>query len=134
MVMPIALELTLIGFLLAISAGLVPLLYQLRGTARELSAFLLSSRKDIAQIAEDVHSVRLRVDHLAESLQVSLDELAVLARLAGELGSTVKTVHARFQCILESTSRNLGGIIGGISAVLALFKSRPTHSKAEQEP
>jgi len=132
--MPIALELTLIGFLIAIAAGLVPLLYQLRGTARELSAFLLSSRKDIGQIAEDVRSARLRIDHLAESLQVSLDELAVLARLAGELGGTVRTVNAGFQCILKATSMNLGGIIGGISAVLALFKSRHTHSKAEQEP
>jgi len=129
--MPIPLEVTLIVVLVAIAIGLVPLLFQLRCTAREVDAFLLSSRRDLAQIAEDVHASRARMDHLASSLQVSLDELSVFVRMAGELGRTMKDFHNRFHSTIESTSRNLGGIIGGISAVLAFFKRRPTPSRNE---
>jgi len=129
--MPIPLEVTLIVVLVAIAIGLVPLLFQLRCTARELDAFLLSSKKDLTQIAEDVHASRARMDHLAATLQVSLDELSVFVRMAGDLGRTMKDFHNRFHSTIESTSRNLGGIIGGISAVLAFFKRRPTPSKNE---
>jgi len=124
--MPILLEITLILVLLAIAVGLVPLLFQLRRTAMELDAFLISSKKDLAQIAEDVHASRVRMDHLAISLQVSLDELSVFSRMVGDLGSAARAFYSRFQCSIESTSRNLGGIIGGISAVLAFFKRRST--------
>lgn len=131
--MPIALEVTLIVVLLALAVGLLPLLYQLGRTARGLDAFLLSTRKDLSQIAEDVHASRLRVDHLADSFQASLDELSSIAQLMGEVGHTVKHFHNRFQNAIESTSRNLGGIIGGVSAVLAFFKSRRTTHESEQE-
>ena len=129
--MPIALEVALIVALVALTGALVPLLFQLRRTAQGLDAFFLSSRKDLAQIAEDVHASRLRMDHLAGSLQSSLDELLALVRLMGEVGHTVKNFHNRFHSTIESASRNLGGIIGGISAVLAFCKRKPTLSKTE---
>jgi uncharacterized protein YoxC len=131
--LPIALEVTLIVVLLALAIALLPLLYQLGRTAQGLDAFLLSTRKDLSQVAEDVHASRLRMDHIAESLQVSLDELSSIAQLMGEVGHTVKNFHNRFQSSIESTSRNLGGIIGGVSAVLAFFKSRRTTHASEQE-
>ncbi|MBK7293439.1 MAG: hypothetical protein IPI84_06600 [Holophagaceae bacterium] len=62
--MPLALEITLILVLIALAVGLVPLLHQLRRTAQSLDLFLLSTRKDLTQIAEDVHASRLRMDHL----------------------------------------------------------------------
>ena len=131
--MPIALEATLIAVLAALAIGLVPLLFQLRRTAQGLDAFLLSSRKDLSQIAEDVHASRLRMDHLAGSLQVSIDELSTFARLMGEAGRAVKEFHTRFQDTIGSASRNLGGIIGGISAVLPFFKCRQTPHESESE-
>jgi hypothetical protein len=48
-------------------------------------------------------------------------------------GNTVKDFHTRFHETIESASRNLGGIIGGISAVSAFFKRNSPHSKPEQE-
>ena len=131
--MPIALEVTLIVVLAALAIGLVPLLFQLRHTAQGIDAFLLASRKDLSQIAEDVHASRLRMDHLAGTLQTSLDELSVLAQLMGEVGRTVREYHTRFHNTVESASRNLGGIIGGISAVLAFFKCRQTSHQRELE-
>ena len=127
--MPIALEVTLILVLAALAVGLVPLFFQLRRTAQGIDGFLLSARKDLSQIAEDVHASRLRLDHLAGSLQISLDELSSFARVVGSVGLTVKDLHQRFNCTIESASRNLGGIIGGVSAVLAFFKSRQTPHK-----
>ena len=129
--MPIALEVTLIVVLAALAIGLVPLLFQLRRTAQGLDAFLLSSRKDLSQIAEDVHASRLRMDQLAGSLQASLDELSIFVRLIGEVGRTVKDFHTRFHSTIESASRNLGGIVGGVSAVLAFFKSRRNTHECE---
>lgn len=128
--MPIALEVTLIVVLLALAVGVLPLLFQLGRTARGVDAFLLSTRKDLSQVAEDVHASRLRVDHIADSLQISLDELSDIAQVIGEVGHTVKNFHNRFQTTIESTSRNLGGIIGGVSAVLAFFKSRRTTTES----
>lgn len=129
--MPIALEVTLILVLIALAIGLVPLLFQLRKTAQGLDLFLLSTKQDLSQIAEDVHASRMRMDHLAGSLAASLAELSVFAKSVGEVGNTVADLHARFRNTIESASRNFGGIIGGISAVLAFFKSRPTSCEPE---
>jgi hypothetical protein len=131
--MPIALEITLIVVLAALAIGLVPLLFQLRRTAQGLDDFLLSSKKDLSQIAEDVHASRLRMDHLVGSLQTSLDDLSAFAQLTGEVGRTLKQFHTRFHTTIEAASRNLGGILGGVSAVLAFFKNRETPLKTEQE-
>jgi len=122
--MPIALEVTLIVVLIALTAGLVPLLFQLRRSAKTLDAFLLSSSRDLSRIAEDVHASRQRVDDLAATLQVSLDELSGFAKHVGELGQAMKALHTRFYSAMESASGQLGGLIGGISTVLSFFKDR----------
>ncbi|MFZ1377365.1 MAG: hypothetical protein WAS25_12300 [Geothrix sp.] len=129
--MPIALEITLILVLVALAVGLVPLLHQLRRTAQSLDLFLLSTRRDLTQIAEDVHASRLRMDHLAGSLAGSLAELSVFAKSVGEVGTTVSEWHTRFRNTIDSASRNFGGVIGGISAVLAFFKSKSTQQDPE---
>ncbi len=129
--MPIALEITLILVLVAVAVGLVPLFHQLRRTAKSLDLFLLSTQKDLTQIAEDVHASRLRMDHLASSLAGSLGELSTFAKSIGEAGTTVSEWHTRFRNTIESASRNFGGVIGGISAVLAFFKSKSTPQEPE---
>ncbi len=129
--MSTALQITLIVVLIAIGVGLVPLLFQLRRTAQGLDAFLISSRRDLSQIAEDVHASRMRMDHLAVSLQASLDEISVFAQLMGEVGGMVRNFHNQFHSTIESASRNLGGILGGISAVLSFFKRPPTQQEPE---
>ena len=129
--MPIALEITLILVLIALAVGLVPLLYQLRRTAQCLDLFLLSTKRDLAQIAEDVHASRLRMDHLAGSLEVHLGEFAGFAKSIGEVGTTVKVWHTRFRNTIESASRTFGGVLGGISTVLAFCKSKQTPHEPE---
>ncbi len=132
--MSTALQVTLILVLVAIAIGLIPLLNQLRRTAKALDAFLLSSQKDLAQIAEDVHAGRLRMDRLANSVQGSLNEFSTLAESAGEVGRSLKQVHARVHSIIEYASRNFGSIVGGLGTVLALYKCRSTPDKPEKEP
>lgn len=129
--MPIALEVTLVLVLIAVAVGLLPLLFQLRRTAQNFDAFLLSTRKDLSQITEDVHVSRLRMDQLTGSIQTYLDELSTFVQLMGEVGQTVRNFHNRFHDTIESASRNFGGIIGGVSAVLAFFKSKRTTHECE---
>jgi len=129
--MPLALEITLILVLLALVAGLVPLLNQLRRTAKSLDLFLISSSRDLAQITEDVHASRMSLDHLAASLADTLGELSVFAKSIGEVGATVSEWHTRFRRTIDSASRNFGGILGGLSAVLAFFKSKSTPQEPE---
>ncbi len=131
--MPIALEITLIVVLLAVAIALVPLLFQVRASLRGLDVFLVATRKDIAQIAEDVHATRLRMDHLAGTLQTYVDELVTFIQLMKEVGGTVKNLHTRFRNTIESASRNMGGILGGLSTVLGFFKSKRTTHATEQE-
>ena len=129
--MPIALEITLILVLVAVAVAVVPLLYQLRKSAQAMDLFLLSKKLDLAQIAEDVHASRLRMDHLASTLQSTLYEFSVFAKSVGELGGWLKELQTNFRTSLESASRNFGGIIGGISAVLAFLKTRQTPHEPE---
>jgi len=131
--MPIALEITLIIALAAVTIGLLGLFFRLGRTAQGVDAFLVASRADLAQIAGDVHASRLRMDQLAISLQASLDEISGVARLMGDVGRTIKELHNRYQCTLESITRNIAIVIGGISAVLAFFKSRQSPHEHEQE-
>ena len=131
--MSLLLQITLIAVLVAVAAGVVPLLFQMRRTAQAMEAFLASSRQDLAQIAQDVHAARLRLEGLADSLQDSLDELSVFARSLGEVGRSVKDFHARMQRTIDCASRGWGGISGGISTVLAFFKSKLNPSKPESE-
>jgi len=124
--MPLALQITLILVLVALAAALVPLLIQLHKTARGIDAFLIAVKTDVTQITADVHASRLRMDHLAASLQVSLTELAFFTKSVGDVGDTVRDLHTRFRHGLESASLGLGGVMGWISTVLAFFKSKPS--------
>ena len=131
--MLVALEITLMLVLVALAIGLVPLFFQLRKTAQGLDLFLQSAKQDLSQIAEDVHASRLRMDHLAGALQLTLCEFSQFAKTVAELGSRVKELHAEFRNNLESTARIAGSVIGGLSAVLAFFKSRQTPHPPEQD-
>jgi uncharacterized protein YoxC len=124
--MAIALEATLILVLIAFAIGLVPLLFQLRRTAQNLDLFLLLSRKDLAQIAEDVHASRLRMDHLARSLQGSLDELSHFTHMLGDVGRTVGDLNQRFHAALDAVT----GTLGGFGSLLGIGKGKasPTDS------
>ena len=132
--MPIALEITLIVTLILLVLFLVPVLYQLRRTAEGLDQFLLATRKDLAQITEDIHASRLRVDHLAGTLQLTLCEFSVFTKTLSELGAQAKGLQANFHSSLEAASRGLGGVIGGISAALAFFKSKPSAPEGPKDP
>jgi hypothetical protein len=131
--MSLALEFALILFLLVVALGLLPLLTQLRRSARALETFLEASRGDLARIAEDAHASRLRMDHLAETLQASAEEVEGILRTAGEVGHTLRTFNDRFHNALESAAGRFGGILGGISTLLTFLKRTPQAHPRGQE-
>jgi uncharacterized protein YoxC len=131
--MPLALEITLILVLILLTLFLAPLFYQLRRTAQSLDLFLLSTRQDISQIAEDVHASRQRMDHLAETLQQTLADFSVFSKSVGDLSLRVRELHATFRTSLDSASRSVGGVMGGLSAVLAFFSSKQTKPATQED-
>ena len=122
--MPLALDITLILVLVTLVAALVPLLIQLHKTARGIDRFLSTVQKDVSQISEDVHASRLRMDHMAGSVEMSLAEFSAFSKTIGAVGHTVEALHAQFHTGFESASRSLGGFMGAISSALTLFKSK----------
>lgn len=131
--MSMPLEVTLIVVLGALTLGVLPLLVQLRRTARSLDAFLVEGRRDLRQIAEDVHAVRLRTEALAASLEAPVEELTTFARALGDAGRTVRDLQARVQGAAESLSRRFAALTGGLSAVLGLLGARPLSSHSPEE-
>ena len=130
--MPIALQVTLIVVLLASAAGLLFLSFHLGRAARSLDTFLQGAQKDLARISEDAHASRLRMDQLADSLQISLDEFAGLAVAAGNMGRMMNELQVQFQAGMETVSRNLGNLLGLLGPVLAAFRN-PRHLHGEEK-
>ena len=119
--------------LLVSAAGLLSLFFYLGRAARSLEVFLQGAQKDLARISDDAHATRLRMDQLADSLQVSLEEFAGLARTAGNVGRMVNELQLQFQTGMESVSRNLGSLLGLLGPVLAAFRSpRHLHGEAKE--
>jgi hypothetical protein len=58
--------------LLALCACLVPLILQMRRTARAVELLADSARQDLAGMAQDLHQVRARVDQVADLAAASL--------------------------------------------------------------
>lgn len=108
------------------TVGLLPLLIQLRITAKRFDQFLYASRKDLVQIAEDVRASRMQMNHIVGSLQTSLEDLSSFTRVMGEIGVSIKNLHSRFHNSFESASAKAGVLLGGINALLAFFESRQT--------
>lgn len=130
--MPISLQITLVVVLLVSTMGLLSLFFYLGRAARSLDTFLQGAQKDLARISEDAHASRLRMDKLADSLQISLDEFAGLAQAAGNVGRMVNELQLQFQIGIESVSRNLGSLLGLLGPVLAAFRS-PRHLHGEEK-
>ncbi len=128
--MPIPLEITLIVVLLAVGAAVVPLLLQLRRTAKEAEVLMHSAKEDLTRLAGYAHAFNRRV----ESLQGSLDEFAGLARALGDTGRMVKAFQVQCQSGLDSASRVISSVLGGLEAVRALFGHKPQPPQCEQEP
>lgn len=129
--MPIALEIAIIVFLILITIGVFPLLIQLRRTAKHMDNFLISSKQDLTQIAEDVHAARMRLENLAGSLQICLDGVTRCIQSVEETGQTIKHFRDRVQIAVESAAQKWKGILGGISTVLAFFKCHQTSAHKE---
>ncbi len=128
-----ALQITLIMVLLALAAGCLSVAFYLGRAARSLDLFLQGAQKDLSRISDDAHGSRLRMDQLADSLQVSLDEFAGLAQTAGKVGRMVNDFQTQFQCGMQSVSRNLGSLLGLLGPVLAVFRSpRQPHGEEKE--
>jgi hypothetical protein len=131
--MGIALELTLILVLLALSAVLIPLLIQLRRSARGLDAFLMAARQDLARIADDVHASRMRMDNLGVSVQAYLDEVAGFMGMIRRVRDGVRTVTAGLRSALAPSAGSASGILAGLGAVLGMFRRAGTAPTRESK-
>lgn len=131
--MSILLQITIMAVLCGLAAVLVALLMQIRRTARGMEVFLESSQRSLVAIADDVHAACHRMNAVADSLQGSLDELAIYARSLGDLRRSVRDFHARIQSALECATHSCGGLMKAISATQGVFrKKEPTMNEQEK--
>jgi hypothetical protein len=131
--MPISLQITLIVVLLALAAGALSVCFYLGRAASSLDGLLRTAQKELTRISDDAHASRLRMDQLADSLQISLDEFAGCARMVGNAGRLVNELQIQFQSGMESASRNLGSFLGLLGPVLAAFRSPRQRHGEEKE-
>jgi hypothetical protein len=66
------LQIVIAVVLLALCAFLVPLLTQMRRTARAVELLADSARQDLDGMAQDLHQVRARVDQVADLVAATL--------------------------------------------------------------
>ena len=131
--MSTALDVARIVILLALALGALPLLMQLRRTARSLEVFLEAARGDLARIVDDVHAVRGQVDRLAAEVGPSVASLASFAGALGRVGTALEDLQARTHRAFASASRRWGGLTAGLSMVLGCLARRPTNQEQAQE-
>lgn len=122
--MGLALQVIQVAALLVLVGFLIPLVLQLKRSARGFDEALGALREDFAKIAEDAHQTRLRVDALAADLQPSLAALAEITRDAREAADRMRRLAAAFEHHFASTAQWVGALLGGLDAVLAFLKAR----------
>lgn len=86
--MPLALQAVLVLALAAVAVSLVLLLLELRRALRGFEAFLAAAQHDLADLVEDAHATRRRMEEVTTALQprlLALDQVAQAVRDAGDL-------------------------------------------------
>jgi uncharacterized protein YoxC len=119
------------GVLIAFTIALIPLVQQLIRTAASAERFLDSAKEDLRRIQEDVHAAREKVDALATSTQVAVDQMNGLVRHVGDVGNGLKVSVEGLVGRLGGggSGLGLGGILGLVTSLVALLR-RPKGSEA----
>lgn len=113
--------------LLVLCGVLVPLLLQLRRTARSVQELAESARQDLNVIATDLHHVRGRLDQLADLAASSMALPATLGDLMGSLSRSIPDLLGR------QASGWIGIVIAGLKFAMDQFL-RPKQRRPEPEP
>jgi uncharacterized protein YoxC len=111
------------GVLIALTIALIPLVQQLIRTAASAERFLDSAKEDLRRIQEDVHAAREKVDALATSTQVAVDQMNGLVRHVGDVGNGLKvSVEGLVGRLGGGSGLGLGSILGIVSSLIALLR------------
>lgn len=126
--MSLALELTLCAAIAALTIFLVLLLIQARRTAAAVERLAESATRDLRQISEDIHEVRVRTVETTTLIQRTLELPSALTQVVAGI---VRAIPSFFSHRSEATSF-LDALLTGAQTALHLFRSpRPQPSKEE---
>ena len=122
------LQIIIAAVLVALCACLVPLLLQLRRTARAVEKFADSARQDLSGMAGDVHQVRQRVDQVADLAAAGL-------ALPGSLGEWLARAVFKLPDLMERKSSGwLSLLMTGLQVALQVFLRSKAAPPAPAEP
>ena len=107
---------------------LVLLLMQARRTAAAVERLAESATRDLRQVAEDVHAVRIRVDDVTGSLRSILEPPSALTQVVTGL---VRAIPAFFSRRADSTDI-LETLVTGAETALHLFRIRKANPPKEE--
>jgi hypothetical protein len=124
------LQIVLALVLVALAGFLVPLLVQLRRTAKAMEELAKSTSRDISRVAEDVNHIRVQVEEVTALAKDAMALPAGLGRLAGAFTQRLPSSPGG----AGSTLAEL--LVAGIQAALALFRrpgAGPRHKEESHE-
>lgn len=125
--MHLALQIVLVLAVLALVGFLVPLLVQLRRTARAAEELARSARRDLDRMTQDVHHMRLRVEELSGTVQEALELPSAISRTLSGLLQAVPALFGR----KEGGTGSLELLVAGIQAATSLIR-RPRAAEEKE--
>ena len=126
--MALTLQIITAGVLVALCACLVPLLLQLRRTAKAVEKLADSARQDLQAIAGDVHQVRQRVDQVAELAVAGL-------AIPSTLGEWLTRAVTKLPDLMDRKSPGwISLLMTGLGVALRVFLRPKTAAPSQPEP
>lgn len=105
--------------LASLGCFLVPLLLQLRKTAKAIEELAKSANRDINRVADDVHQIKIQMDEIAELTKESLT-------LPANISQMVQTItHLILSFIdIQNEKSIFNNLLSGIQTIIAIFRKR----------
>lgn len=120
--MSVILQVVLALAVAALTAALIPLLFQLRRTAAAMEQFAHDASRDLNRVATDLHETRTRIESLADLAQEQLEHPGLVSQIAFGVARAVP--------VILNPEKGRGNLLetmmAGVDMITALFRQRST--------
>jgi uncharacterized protein YoxC len=104
-----------------LAAFLVPLLFQLKRTARDVDALIDDLRRELVPTLREIRETAQHLNRAAAELETGAEKTAPLFDSIGEVGESIRSVNSFFHKDLSRYAGNAAGLWLGIRAASKVF-------------
>lgn len=126
--MSLVLQITLSVSVAVLTVFLVLLLVQARRTAAAMERLAESAARDLRQVAEEVHEVRVRVDEVADLVRSTFELPSALTQVVTGVVRAMPAFFAR----RSGSSNIVEALLTGVQTALHLFRTHPSKEEAHE--